>query len=187
MTIDSNRATIKWGDLINAATPMPTTSNANCANCDPQPNPLPVGTVGAFEGAHYYHCDAFRPEFNCRMRALGFDFCAVCQRRIRHTLWPFVPKPRIPDWGDIWDRIKGIHPDWVSDPAPWDLMRLIDVLRRSRGPREALVLDELSEVLARVEQMDVGQLRTTLLRVKASIARLETAARMIENQIDQRR
>lgn len=69
VTIDSNRATIKWGTLIAAATPIPTTNNANCAVCDPQPNSLPIGTVGAFEGAHYYHCDAFRPEFDCKMRA----------------------------------------------------------------------------------------------------------------------
>ena len=90
VTIDSNRATIKWGDLVLAATPMPTTSNANCAVCDPQPNPLPAGTVGAFEGAHYYHCDAFRPEFDCMMRNLT-AFCAVCRRRIRQTLEPFIP------------------------------------------------------------------------------------------------
>ena len=80
VTIDSNRATIKWGDLIAAATPMPTTSNADCSQCDPQASPVAAGTVGAFEGAHYYHCDAFRPEFDCRMRALNNDFCAVCQR-----------------------------------------------------------------------------------------------------------
>ena len=90
VTIDSNRATIKWGDLVLAATPLPTTSNANCAVCDPQPNPLPAGTVGAFEGAHYYHCDAFRPEFDCMMRNLT-AFCAVCRRRIRQTLEPFIP------------------------------------------------------------------------------------------------
>jgi IgA Peptidase M64 len=90
VTIDSNRATIKWRDLILASTPMPTTSNADCTICDPQPNPLPAGTVGAFEGAHYYHCAAFRPEFDCMMRNLS-GFCAVCSRRIRETLTPYLP------------------------------------------------------------------------------------------------
>lgn len=95
VTIDSNRTTIKWGDLVLATTPMPTTSNANCAVCDPQANPLPAGTVGAYEGAHYYHCDAFRPQFDCRMRALNNPFCAVCRRRIVQTLTPHLPHKTI--------------------------------------------------------------------------------------------
>jgi hypothetical protein len=186
VTIDSNRATIKWGSLINPATPMPTTSNPNCANCDPQGSPVPTGTVGAFEGAHYYHCDAFRPEFHCKMRALGHDFCAVCRSVIRTTLWPFVPKPRIPEWGDdIWDRIFDF--DWVSDPVPWDVFRLIEVLRRSRGPSQPALRDELSELLTRIDQMDLGQLRTMLLRVRASMARLDAASKMIEAKMGDRK
>lgn len=186
VTIDSNRATIKWGALIAPATPMPTTSNPNCANCDPQASPVPAGTVGAFEGAHYYHCDAFRPEFDCKMRALDHDFCAVCRGVIRSTLWPFVPKPRIPDLReDIWDRIFDF--DWVSDPVPWDVFRLIEVLRRSRGRSQPALRDELSELLTRIDQMDVGQLRTTLLRVKASMARLDAASKMIEAKIGERK
>lgn len=90
VTIDSNRATIKWGGLINAATPMPTTNNANCNQCDIQASPVAAGTVGAFEGAHYYHCDAFRPEFNCKMRSTGSDFCAVCEQQIRTVLAPYA-------------------------------------------------------------------------------------------------
>jgi hypothetical protein len=91
VTINTTRATLKWGALVQAATPIPTTHNANCAVCDPQASPVPAGTVGLFEGAHYYHCGAFRPEFNCRMRALGLPFCAVCRERIRATLQPFMP------------------------------------------------------------------------------------------------
>ena len=90
VTIDSNRATIKWGALVAAATPMPTTSNANCAQCDTQASPVAAGTVGAFEGAHYFHCDAFRPEFDCMMRNTGVPFCAVCEQQIRAVLAPFA-------------------------------------------------------------------------------------------------
>lgn len=89
VTTNTNRTTIKWGDLILATTPMPTTSNADCTQCDPQPSPVPVGTVGAFEGARYYHCGVYRPEFNCMMRNLN-PFCAVCRRRIRQTLLPYL-------------------------------------------------------------------------------------------------
>ncbi|HEV3117591.1 MAG TPA: M64 family metallopeptidase [Gemmataceae bacterium] len=91
VTVNPNRATIKWASLILPATPVPTTKNADCRVCDPQPSPVPAGTVGAFEGADYYHCDCYRPEFNCRMRALGNPFCAVCQQVIVRKLSPFLP------------------------------------------------------------------------------------------------
>jgi hypothetical protein len=70
---------------------VPTTSNANCAKCDPQPTPAPAGTVGLFEGADYYHCNVYRAEFNCRMRSINFPFCAVCQQVIEKKLTPFLP------------------------------------------------------------------------------------------------
>jgi len=91
ITTNKNRATTKWRSLIQPATPVPTTSNANCANCDPQPSPVAVGTVGLFEGADYYHCRVYRPEFDCRMRNLHQPFCTVCQQVIVKKLTPFLP------------------------------------------------------------------------------------------------
>jgi hypothetical protein len=91
VTTNTNRVTIKWADLIAPATPVPTTINANCAICDPQPNPLPATTIGLYEGAHYYHCDAYRPQFYCRMRTGSVDFCGVCQREIEEILTPYLP------------------------------------------------------------------------------------------------
>jgi hypothetical protein len=91
VTINRDRNTNKWRHLILPTTSMPTTSNTNCAKCDSQPNPLPDGTVGIFEGGRYFHCGLFRPEFNCKMKALGPPFCAVCQIQIRKVLSPFLP------------------------------------------------------------------------------------------------
>ena len=91
VTLDPNRATNKWRKLVLGTTPMPTMSNPNCGLCDNRPSPVAPGIVGAFEGAHYYHCGAFRPSFDCRMRALGSPFCAVCQDVIKRTLKPFMP------------------------------------------------------------------------------------------------
>jgi len=92
VTADISRAKLKWGNLVGAATGLPTTATPNCAFCDPLvTSPVPAGTIGAFEGARYFHCGAFRPEFNCRMRVLGQPFCGVCQDVIRRSLAPFMP------------------------------------------------------------------------------------------------
>jgi IgA peptidase M64/VWA domain-containing protein len=85
----SDRAAIKWAALVDAGTAMPTTSNADCTDCDTQASPVPAGTVGAFEGAKYFHCGAFRPEFTCMMLDLS-AFCAVCRQRIRDVLAPYT-------------------------------------------------------------------------------------------------
>jgi len=92
ITTNKNRASTKWRDLIQSSTPVPTTKNADCANCDPQPSPVAVGTIGLFEGADYYHCGVYRPEFDCRMRNLERPFCAVCQQAIVKKLTPFLPR-----------------------------------------------------------------------------------------------
>ncbi|HEX2295711.1 MAG TPA: M64 family metallopeptidase [Actinomycetota bacterium] len=92
VTINTDRATLKWRHLVRAATRIPTTENANCAQCDPQPSPVPAGTVGLFEGADSYHCDGYRPEFNCMMRTLGSPFCAVCRERISAVLTRHLPE-----------------------------------------------------------------------------------------------
>lgn len=91
ITTNKNRATTKWRGLINAPTAVPTTINANCNFCDPQLSPVPPGTVGLFEGADYYHCRVYRPEFDCRMRNFSSPFCAVCQQAITNRLAPFRP------------------------------------------------------------------------------------------------
>lgn len=92
VTIESNRSSIKWRNLILATTSVPTMQNATCSDCDSSPSSVPEGTVGAFEGAHYYHCGAYRPEYNCMMRELGRPFCAVCTSVIRRTLTQFLPE-----------------------------------------------------------------------------------------------
>lgn len=87
VTIDGNRATIKWGSLIAATTAMPTTTNPDCSKCPPAPSASLDGIVGAFEGAHYYHCDAFRPQSKCIMKfQLDGSFCAVCREQIRTVI-----------------------------------------------------------------------------------------------------
>lgn len=96
VTANTNAATVKWKSVLtNAADGLPTTQDANCADCDTQANPKSASYVGAYEGARYFHCGCYRPSFNCRMRALDNAFCGVCQKVISDTLQPFLPAESI--------------------------------------------------------------------------------------------
>lgn len=96
VTIETDRDKVKWRHLIATATDVPTTRNADCAKCDTQVSPVPAGTVGLFDGARYFHCDVYRPVFDCRMRSSNQPFCPVCQERIRETLRFYVPRRKSP-------------------------------------------------------------------------------------------
>ena len=152
VTIDANGATNKWRDLVLSTTPMPTTTNADCSQCDPQPNPVSADTVGAFEGADYYHCGAYRPQFTCRMRALGNPYCAVCQRTIRTTLAPHMPaaagsggrmaaRSRIPNSMEVWwvGADGSIQDSFWYDGATWQRFTLAPAGSAALGSRVAAV------------------------------------------------
>ena len=75
-----SRAGLKWGSMVLATTPVPTT-----------PGSVPAGTVGMFQSAKYYDFGLFRPEQTCAMRDTGASFCAVCSSAIRTALAPWTP------------------------------------------------------------------------------------------------
>jgi hypothetical protein len=92
VTVNKDAATIKWKDLVTAGATIPTSTNADCTKCDPTTtSPASSGTVGAFEGAHYFHCGAYRPEWDCIMRTRTPPFCAVCRDVISKKLMPYLP------------------------------------------------------------------------------------------------
>ena len=91
VTINTNRATLKWGWAVAASTALPTMSNPDCAKVDDRARTVPVGTVGLFEGADYFHCGAYRPEYSCKMQALGLPFCRVCRQVIWDRISPLMP------------------------------------------------------------------------------------------------
>ena len=137
VTINTDRATIKWGDLIDPTTLLPTTENANCAQCDLQPSPVPAGTVGAFEGAGYFHCGLYRPEYNCMMRNLA-DFCAVCEGRIKEILEPYMPDTIHVPWEippEIFEHYQWRHvfiPRWMLVAyllVNWRMKGLVNEMR----------------------------------------------------------
>ncbi len=96
VTTNANPATLKWRTVVTPGTAIPTMSNPDCATVDTRPSTVPPGTVGAFEGAHYYHCGAYRPEYNCKMRELGQPFCRVCRDAIAPRITPPPSAPKKP-------------------------------------------------------------------------------------------
>jgi hypothetical protein len=114
VTTETNPALLKWADLVSPGVPLPTTENLDCSICDPQPNPFPgERVVGLFEGAHYYHCDAFRPTYHCMMRNLR-PFCPVCSRTILEIIEPFMPSI---DCDDGADNDGDGFTDYPADPG----------------------------------------------------------------------
>jgi hypothetical protein len=96
VTVETDPNLVKWRDLFFGGIEIPTTINDDCTLCDPQPNPFPGEMrVGLYEGAHYYHCDAYRPTFHCMMRNFD-DFCPVCVQRIATVLGPYLPPNQAP-------------------------------------------------------------------------------------------
>ena len=115
VTRNTNRTTIKWkAVLTSAADALPTTANANCSQCDPQPDPRQPDYVGAYEGARYMHCGCYRPSYNCRMRVLGEPFCGACQKAIRDALAPYLP---IAYQGLWWKSPAGSESGWGMNLA----------------------------------------------------------------------
>ncbi|HEX6136188.1 MAG TPA: M64 family metallopeptidase [Casimicrobiaceae bacterium] len=115
VTRNTNRATIKWRSVLSSAThALPTTANANCGQCDPQPNPRQPDYVGAYEGARYMHCGCYRPAYDCKMRTLGQPFCGACRKAIRDALAPYLPLAYQGLW---WNAPAGSESGWGMNIA----------------------------------------------------------------------
>jgi len=91
VTNANTAATSPWSALLTPGVAIPTMSNPDCSTIDSRPSTVAAGTVGAFEGARYFHCGIYRPEYDCRMRTLGQPFCHVCSGAISAVLTPHLP------------------------------------------------------------------------------------------------
>ncbi len=117
LTIQTNRANVKWYDLILATTPIPTWNQPNCATISSPPATW-NDIVGTYEGGGYHVCGIYRPEPNCLMRTLNTDFCAVCTRRIQEVLMDYYSESNlaITPWGYFLS--PPAHPYWLT-PDIW--------------------------------------------------------------------
>ena len=80
LTINTNRATIKWGNFIDPGTPVPTGVGGGA---DYNQGAKPPGwsddqDVGLFEGGGTELTGIYRPVVNCRMKGNAPPYCPVC-------------------------------------------------------------------------------------------------------------
>lgn len=65
----------KWKDMLDKDTPVPTPVTSEYTS-----------TLGVYEGGGYQAEGIYRPYINCKMKALGYDFCPVCQRTLTRII-----------------------------------------------------------------------------------------------------
>lgn len=78
-------------------------------------------------------------------------------------------------------------PDLVSDPSPIDFGRLRQFLTRGIRARSTPPPDELSELVGNLERLSKAELRSALIDVRGKRARLDAAARLIEERLGPQR
>ncbi len=65
----------KWKDMLDTDTNIPTEIDSKNTS-----------KIGVYEGGGYQAKGIYRPYINCRMKALGYDFCPVCQRTLERVI-----------------------------------------------------------------------------------------------------
>lgn len=100
VTANTSRATLKWRQFVNPATPVPTGINANpgnggCTGHNQGTRPASWSRdsdAGIFEGAQYKDSGIYRPVENCRMRGNSPLFCPVCYTELKERAHPYTKR-----------------------------------------------------------------------------------------------
>ena len=91
VTTNTDRNTLKWRWAVASTTADPDDEQSRTARRWTRgPARCRRARSALFEGAHYYHCGAFRPEYDCKMRALSVPFCRVCRQVIWNRIGPLA-------------------------------------------------------------------------------------------------
>ena len=87
LTINTNRATTKWGRFISPTTPVPT-GVGSAANYNQGTRPAGWDSsqdVGLFEGGGTNNRGVYRPVENCRMNGNSPPYCPVCYTSLKNA------------------------------------------------------------------------------------------------------
>jgi hypothetical protein len=77
LTLETERARIKWNSWIDPGTPLPTTSGV-------------LSVPGLYEGGHYCTLGVYRPTFYSKMRALGYPYEQINVEQLVRRIYSFV-------------------------------------------------------------------------------------------------
>ena len=86
VTVNTNRATLKWGNFVDPVTPI-ITGTGSCAGYTGGVRPASWSDnqdVGLFEGGSTFGTGMYRPVINCRMRGNSPEFCPVCYTEMKN-------------------------------------------------------------------------------------------------------
>jgi hypothetical protein len=92
ITINTNRATLKWKQFVNPSTPVPT-GTGSCADYNAATKPAGWSNsddAGLFEGGGTWSRGLYRPAVNCRMRGNSPPYCPVCYTRMKTNAEPYA-------------------------------------------------------------------------------------------------
>jgi hypothetical protein len=131
----SKRSLLRWHQLMDPATPAPTSlPNVTCSVLATpveaqvtKPLVLP-GAVGLFEGADYSPCGILRPRLACRMRHNNLPFCPVCEWSIGSKLSRVDNLMRVDTRTTVpgaWTLLAFFHEDPTRAPPGTELGRLV--------------------------------------------------------------
>ncbi len=90
LTINTNRASTKWGNFVAPATPLPT-GTGDCAGYTAGSKPAGWSDdqdAGLFEGGGTNSRGIYRPAINCRMRSNSPPYCPVCYTQLKRLMDP---------------------------------------------------------------------------------------------------
>jgi hypothetical protein len=88
LTIDTNRASLKWGNFVAPTTPLATGSGA-CAGYTAGSKPSGWSDnqdVGLFEGGGTASRGIYRPVVDCRMKSNAPPYCPVCYTQMKRLM-----------------------------------------------------------------------------------------------------
>lgn len=90
VTINTNRATLKWKAFVSPATPVKT-GVGSCAGYNQGVKPpgwSDTDDAGLFEGGKTYGTGVYRPVINCRMKGNAPPYCPICYTEMKKKADP---------------------------------------------------------------------------------------------------
>lgn len=171
LTVHEDRGSLdahKWGRFVPPGD-IPMLPNRDCSRCNPAANPFSDDTVGLFAGAHYAHCDAYRPQYRCMMRYTADPFCRVCRDQIARRLGRYLPTVVIQEIA-----LMARHSNKAADVSGFSMENRAPVIQFDlhAGPNQRWRLEDVGGGAIRIVSVHSGKVLDVLGFSRANGARI---------------